>query len=259
MPLLETRQLTLHAGTKRLCQQLDWYCNRGEIWAVLGRNGAGKTRLLHTLAGLPHARQIRCDGTILLHNKQLTDLPRKQIARQLGLLLQDYHDPFPGSVIEYVLMGRHPHLHAWQWESDDDYARASTALHLVGLENFAQRDIQTLSGGEFQRMRIAMLLVQDPQVLLLDEPINHLDLQYQHAILSALTTKITDSERVIIMTLHDVNLAQRYCSHALLLTDDGCVQHGPCSEILTEKSLSELYHYTIKRISQDGRDYFFPE
>lgn len=239
-----------------MCAQLDWQCQPGEIWAVLGRNGAGKTRLLHALAGLPHDKHIRCNGDVLLNGNKLLELPRKQIAQQLGLLLQEYHEPFPGTVIDYVLMGRHPHLHAWQWETEQDYALVSSALQLVGLSDFQQRDIQTLSGGEFQRMRIAMLLVQDPQILLLDEPINHLDLQYQHAILSTLTKNITESNKAIVMTLHDVNLATRYCTHAMLLHENGRVDFGPIKEIANEKTLSALYQYPIKLIADDGQQLF---
>lgn len=259
MPLLETRKLTLHAGNKLLCAQLDWQCQRGEIWAVLGCNGAGKTRLLHALAGLPHDKQIRCNGDVLLNDNKLLELPRKQIAQQLGLLLQEYHEPFPGTVIDYVLMGRHPHLHAWQWETAQDYERVSSALQLVGLSDFQQRDIQTLSGGEFQRMRIAMLLVQDPQILLLDEPINHLDLQYQHTILSTLTRNIAEANKAIVMTLHDVNLASRYCTHAMLLSASGQITSGPCHRILTEQNLSTLYNHPIKRMTQNDRAVFYPE
>lgn len=256
MALLQTQALRLYAGKKLLCAAFDWSAQAGEIWAILGRNGAGKTTLLHSLAGISSKKDIHASGRILLQGRELNTWSRKQIAQQLGLLLQDYHDPFPGTVMEYVLMGRHPFLHSLQWESEQDYARVSTALQLVGLAEFHDRDIQTLSGGEFQRMRIAMLLVQDPQILLLDEPVNHLDLQFQHAILNALTSIVSTSSKAMIMTIHDVNLAVRYCSHALLLHNDGRVESGEINRIVNEQTLSDLYQYPVKAIKSEQNKLF---
>lgn len=256
MSLLQTQALTLYAGKKRLCAQLDWSCHAGEIWAILGRNGAGKTTLLHSLAGINSRNDIRRSGCILLQSRELNSWPRKQIAQQLGILLQEYHDPFPGTVMEYVLMGRHPYLHALQWESEQDYERVSNALQRVGLAEFHERGIQTLSGGEFQRMRIAMLLVQDPQILLLDEPVNHLDLQFQHAILSTLINIVKTSSKTVVMTIHDVNLAMRYCTHAILLYDDGRVESGEINQVVNETTLSALYHYPVRLVESTDRKLF---
>jgi iron complex transport system ATP-binding protein len=256
MSLLQTQQLTLYAGDKLLCAQLDWQCVAGEIWAVLGRNGAGKTTLLHSLAGIRACTTPQCRGEILLQDRALTSWSRKQIAQRLGLLLQDYHDPFPGTVMDYVLMGRHPYLHALQWETELDFARVSDTLKKVGLEDFAQRNILSLSGGEFQRMRIAMLLVQDPKIMLLDEPVNHLDLQFQHAVLGALVDTVKTSDKTMVMTIHDVNLAMRYCTHALLIHDNGRVESGEIARVITEQSLSELYQYPVTVIKYSGQSIF---
>lgn len=251
-PLLETRHLDITMGDTRVCRELDWACHRHEIWAVLGRNGAGKTSLLHCLAGLVPGQH----GQIRLLGQDLTHWRRPAIARTLGLLLQDYHEPFPATVLDYVLMGRHPHLKALQWESQEDYDRVQHALKAVGLGEFAARDVQTLSGGEFQRMRIAMLLAQDPQILLLDEPVNHLDLQFQHGILSALINTIPGSGKAVVMTLHDVNLAVRYCTHVLLMHEQGRVEAGAIHDILTAEALSALYQYPVKQLSESGTAYF---
>ena len=149
MTVLQARQLTLHAGDKLLCERLDWQCAPGEIWAVLGRNGVGKTTLLHSLAGIRACTAPQCQGEILLHGQALANWSRRQIAQQLGLLLQDYHDPFPGTVMEYVLMGRHPYLHALQWESAQDAVGAVSHGVAVGgfrrtrYTKFVRRRIST--------------------------------------------------------------------------------------------------------------------
>ncbi len=250
--LLQAQSLHLRAGDKILCNDLDWQAHRGDVWAILGRNGAGKTTLLHTLAGLIVPPQ----GSVQLMGKSISDWPRRAVAKKLGLLLQDYHEPFPGSVFDYVLMGRHPHLHALQWETDEDFSRVNQALEKVGLTDFAARNIQTLSGGEFQRMRIAMLLVQDPQILLLDEPVNHLDMQFQHAILDSLVDATFMHDRAVMMSLHDVNLAARYCTHALLIHDQGRIETGPVEQVLNEQTLSELYQYPVKKYGEHGHTHF---
>lgn len=257
--ILSCNDLHLEIGNKILCGNLSLQIEPGDTWAVLGLNGAGKTTLLHTLAGIrpPDA------GQVLLNNTNLTQLTRHDIARQLGLLLQTHQDPFPGKVIEHVLIGRHPYLKALQWESESDYQIAKDALITVGLVGFENRDIQSLSGGEYQRMLIAMVLVQQPSIYLLDEPVNHLDWQHQHQILSTLCS-LTDQNRTeqktcsFVMALHDVNLAARYCSHTLMMFEDGQVKSGRTADMLNTETLEELYHTPIMQMDGAQGQMFTP-
>ena len=186
MSMLSVQQLDIKIGTVKICNNFDWQMQAGEVWGILGMNGSGKTTLLHTLAGLREPNT----GNILLNDQPLTSLTRRSIAQQLGILLQDQHQEFPGTVIESALNGRHPHLHTWQFESGSDRAIAMQALETVGLEDFAQRNVLTLSGGEQQRLAIACLIVQSPQVWLLDEPHNHLDPHQQIRVLDRLVSQI---------------------------------------------------------------------
>ena len=248
--VLSCNDLHLEIGNKILCDNLSLQIEPGETWAVLGLNGAGKTTLLHTLAGL---RQPDA-GQVSLNKTDLTELSRHDIAQQIGLLLQTHQDPFPGKVIEYVLIGRHPYLKALQWESESDYQIAKEALTTVGLSGFENRDIQSLSGGEYQRMLIAMVLVQQPSIYLLDEPVNHLDWQHQHQILRTLCEMTEQRTCSLVMALHDVNLAARYCSHTLMMFDDGHIESGRTPEMLNTETLKNLYHTSIVQIdSQQGK------
>jgi len=256
---LSCKDLHLEIANKVLCQNLSLQIEPGQTWAVLGLNGAGKTTLLHTLAGLrpPDA------GQIYINEIDLGTLSRHDIAKQIGLLLQTQQDPFPGKVIEHVLIGRHPYLKALEWESESDYQIAIDALNTVGLTGFEDRDLQSLSGGEYQRMLIAMVLVQQPSIYLLDEPINHLDWQHQHQILSTLvslidTSRVEQTTSSVVMALHDVNLAARYCSHVLMMFDDGQVKSGPTADMLTTESLEDLYHTPIVQISSEQGQMFMP-
>ncbi len=195
---------------------------------------------------------------MLLDGAPLDGLRRRDIARRLGILLQDSEDPFPATVLETALIGRHPHIEPWRWESPDDHARAQAALAEVGLAQMAERPVDTLSGGERRRLALATLLAQDPAVHLLDEPSNHLDLHHQIDLLGRLCRRVTADGGTLVMALHDVNLAARLCDHAALIFDDGEIRHGPTAELLQPERLSRLYHHPIRAIEAEGQRFFLP-
>ena len=250
MKLLNCEALSVKIANKQVCNNLSLTVNSGENWAILGINGCGKTTLLHTLAGLLPA----VSGEINISETPLTQLSRKEIAQQISLLLQHQEDLFPGTVLESVLIGRHPHLQSWQWESEQDHALALSTLDLLGLSSFSDRSILTLSGGERQRVALATLLVQQTKLRLLDEPVNHLDIHHQHAVLKTLTSNHQEGANIFV--LHDVNLAAQYCDHALLIYSNGETRQGLCTEILTEKNLTELYQYPLQKIQHNEQTFF---
>lgn len=254
MSLLATESLGIEIGGKRIAGDLAFAVEAGQSWAVLGANGAGKTTLLHTLAGF----RSPASGRILLDGLPLATLSRRDIARRLGVLLQDSEDPFPATVMETALIGRHPHIGAWQWESPDDLGRAREALVQVGLEAMSDRPVDTLSGGERRRLALATLLAQDPDVYLLDEPSNHLDLHHQINLLGRMRRRVTDAGGALVMALHDVNLAVRFCDHAMLIFSDGQVMHGQVEELLRPGHLSCLYHHPIQEVDTAHHRFFLP-
>jgi iron complex transport system ATP-binding protein len=223
----------------------------GEVTAILGRNGSGKTLTLHTLAGLRRPQQgiVRLDGT------PLDNLRRRAIAQRLGVLLQDLEESFSSTALEAVLIGRHPHLAAWHWESAEDERLARDALSSVQMDAFAERSTAKLSGGERRRIAIASLLTQAPQVFLLDEPTNHLDPHHQIAVLELFRAQ-ANAGRTVIATLHDPTLAARFADRVILLFGDGRWIEGPMRETLTGQTLSELYLTRIIEIDTPGRRVF---
>lgn len=252
--LLQTRQLNVRIAGKSICQGLDLDIERGQCWGILGSNGVGKTTLLHTLAGLRPA----ASGTVLLDGKSLAALPRRQIAQHIGVLFQDASDAFPDVVLNTVLIGRHPHLKAWGFETAEDIAIARHALTATGLEGLEQRLISTLSGGERRRVALATLLAQDPTLYLLDEPVNHLDLHQQIAALGLLTQRARSNNKGLVMTVHDVNLATRFCDHVLLLFGNGEVTHGPAGSVLNTATLQRLYNHPIVTVTGPQGSVFLP-
>ena len=239
--LLSARSLALHIGDTAVCRDLNLDIREGECWGILGPNGAGKTTLLHTLAGLRDADS----GDILYGRQALPTLDSRQQALWRGLLFQNEASHFPGSVFETVLAGRHPHLGRLGWETPADLALARQAMEAVGLEGMEQRQVQTLSGGERQRMEIAMLLAQAPRLALLDEPSNHLDPDQQIRMLRLLKTHFTTPGHAMIMVLHDINLAMRFCDHLLLLRGDGQQRQGTTAEAATEENIRWLYGHPV--------------
>ena len=252
-PLLEARGLSVVAGRRRLVVDLDLVLRSGEALAVLGPNGVGKTLTLQTLAGL----RKPAGGAVLVGGRPLAAWPRRALARRLGLLPQGTEDPFPATVMEEALIGRHPHLGFWQWEDRDDLAIARQALADVDLAGLEERLLDTLSGGERRRLAVATLLVQNPDVWLVDEPTNHLDPQHRLGVMRLLAAR-AGAGRGVVVTLHDVNLAAGWCARCLLLFGDGSWELGAAPEVLTEDAISRLYQMDVRRVEFEGRGYFLP-
>src|ERR1700722_17586600 len=177
---LGVASLGVTAGSRELVTALSATFSPREFIAILGRNGSGKTLTLHTLAGLRPAQA----GVVSLDGQPIARLARRALARRIGVLLQDLEEGFTMTALESVLIGRHPHLSAWQWEGHEDERIAMQALAQMDLADCANRSTDTLSGGEQRRVAIAGLLAQEPEVFLVDEPTNHLDPHHQLAVLA---------------------------------------------------------------------------
>lgn len=250
--LLETRQLSVQIGRQTACTGLDLKIAAGECWALLGRNGAGKSTLLHHLAGLRggHAGSIRIGG------QDLVALTARKRAQQAAILLQHSNRGFGASVMDTVLTGRHPHLATLAWESSSDLAIARHCIAALGLQDLAERSLETLSGGELRRVEIARLLAQQSPLSLLDEPTNHLDLAHQATCLRTLQNQCVSPERAMLLVVHDLNLAYQVCDHWLILNGDGSWQAGPRDTLCDPELLSRAYGHPISRIDS-GRGPLF--
>ena len=248
---LTAQRLNVHVGTRALVRDLSVEFAPGEVVAILGCNGAGKTLTLHTLAGLraPHAGAVHLDGT------PFDQLTRRAVALRLGLLAQDIEEAFVTTALEMVLIGRHPHLGLWQWETAEDVRISQESLAAVGLGKFAERRTDTLSGGEQRRVAVAALLAQRPGIFLLDEPTNHLDPHHQIGVLG-LFRELARTGSTVITTLHDPTLAARFADRVLLLFGDGRWSAGPVRETLTAEGLSALYDSPMIELEKDGRRVF---
>jgi iron complex transport system ATP-binding protein len=253
--LLECRSLGLRAGPKPLLSGLDLCIEPGQLWALIGRNGSGKTSLLHALAGVDGS--VVAAGSIALAGRPLAEWPARDRACLRGLLPQSQPEAFDARVLETVLMGRHPHLGRWQWEGDADRAIALAALASVDMAPSAGRALSSLSGGERQRVGLAAVLAQDPLLLLLDEPLAHLDLRHQVGLLRHLRAWVGGPRRAALLAVHDLNLARRFCTHALVLDGEGGVPvQGPVDEAMNPPALGAALGHPVAQARVDGQTVF---
>jgi iron complex transport system ATP-binding protein len=249
--ILETRKLNVSVPGRTLVDALDFCLRRGEFVAMLGRNGSGKTLSMLTLAALRNPTL----GNVILDGDDVFSMPRATIARRLALLPQSVDDIFPATVLDTVLIGRHPHIPRFHWESKRDREVAMNALQQMDIADLAERDVLTLSGGERRRLGVAQILAQAPAVYLLDEPTNHLDPQHQLDVLQVFRHAANDGASVVA-SLHDVNLAVRFADRCLLLFGDGRWELGATSDILNERRLEALYGTPIEALPWRSRQLF---
>ena len=210
---------------------------RQSLTGLLGPNGCGKTTLLKLLAGVLQPDR----GEVHLDRRALAGMPRREVARHIAVVPQETHPAFDYTVMEMVLMGRHPHLGAFQLEGPADLAIARDSLAATGTAHLADRSYMTLSGGEKQRVVIAGALAQAPQVLLLDEPTASLDLGYQLEVASLLGRLNRERAVTMVLATHDLNLAASLCDTLVLLRDGRVLAQGPTRDVLTPATVHQLY------------------
>ena len=207
MTLLQARALEIAVGDRLLTQNLDLQVDRGEFWCVLGKNGAGKTTLLQVIAGLRSSLK----GQIELCGDSLQSTPLAFLAQRRGLMMQQQVDVFPHTVFDNVAIA---HVAGCVSSISVD-ASVTAALEKVGMAGSEDRSVLTLSGGERQRVALAALLVQAPELMLLDEPVSHQDVAQQLQVMQLLRELSTN--HAVISSCHDINLARRFATHALVL------------------------------------------
>jgi iron complex transport system ATP-binding protein len=213
----------------------------GEFLGMIGPNGCGKTTLLRTVSGaLPTMA-----GRVVVQRSDVREIGRRKLARIMACLLQDLALDLAFTVQELVLMGRAPHLPRIGGETKHDFEVVGHALHLCDVSHLADRPITEMSGGERQRVLIAMCLAQEPRVLLLDEPTSHLDIGHQLSVLDLMAKLNRQTGVTVIAVLHDLNLAAEYCQRLLVLNDGRVAALGTPEEVLTAEMVSTVYGTTV--------------
>ncbi len=212
----------------------------GTLYAVLGPNGSGKSTLMRALLGTVTPEE----GVALVGDRPVHRWKRRELARAVGAVSQRESTAFPISVRELVEMGRYPHLGPLSSMTPADREAVDAALRRCHIEELADRSVSTLSGGEFQRTRIARALAQAPSALVLDEPTASLDIRHEMGILRLLRKSADEGVTVVLVT-HHLNLAARFADRLLLLGEGRVAAEGPVEEVFQAPILEEVYGWPL--------------
>ncbi len=235
--MLTAENLTVRYGEKTVLRDLSLRVSEGEWWCVIGPNGAGKTTLARAVG-----RSVPYEGNILLRDRDIRSFSSVEYARKVGVLSQHHASVYGFTVEEVVRMGRYARRGGFLRGGDpEETKKTEEALALTGMTEMRGRNMLTLSGGEQQRVFLAQVFAQDPELLILDEPANHLDLRYQQQLFGLIGDWLKVPGRAALSVVHDLSLARRYGSHALLLDRGECVSRGPMKQVMTQENLRHVY------------------
>jgi len=228
--------VNLKIGQHQILSDVCLNVSAGKVMGVLGPNGAGKTSLLKMLSG-----QRDSHHSVSWNNKTLSDYDPMSLAQQIAVVNQLNESVFALNLYQIVRMGLLPHKSLLSRQTSDDDKSISDAISRVGLDDKVQQNFSSLSGGEQQRGLIARALVQKAALIVLDEPVNHLDIYYQHQVLKLLRSLAHKLNITVVMSLHDLNLAANYCDHLCLLDKGQMVAQGSPEQVLTSQRLEQVF------------------
>ena len=235
--MLRAENVTVRYGAQTVVDGLSFDLRAGQWLMLVGPNGAGKSTLIEAIAqGVPYTGQISLEG------RDIRALKGAERARSVGFLAQKNAVSYAYSVEEVVSLGRYAHASGFLSARDDEgEARVERALEWTGLTALRRASVLTLSGGELQRTFLAQVFAQNPKLLILDEPANHLDLIYQKHIFSLIEAWLKQPGRAVISVVHDLSLAKKYGTHAVLMDRGRCAAQGKIAEVMTRERLEAVY------------------
>ena len=239
--MLKAENITVRFGERTVVDHLSFHLHEGQWLMLVGPNGAGKSTLIETIS-----QGVSYTGNILLEGKDIRRFKAAQLARKVGVLAQKNVVGYAYTVDEVVGLGRYAYTQSFLSAQDDGGKdQVERALSLTGLTNLRHASVLTLSGGELQRTFLAQVFAQNPQILILDEPANHLDLKYQQHIFSLISDWLKTPGRAVISVVHDLSLARKYGTHAVLMNQGKNISQGKIDEVLTQDNLKTVYDMDV--------------
>ena len=248
---ITARQLEISYGETLVVSDLDIHIRKGEITTIIGPNGSGKSTVLKALTRLLKYRS----GVVEILERDLKDYDTKELARLIGVLPQKHTAPPDFTVRDLVGYGRMPHQKWYERNSREDDAIVDWALEVTGTSHLAKKSIRACSGGEQQRVWIAMVLAQQPEILFLDEPTTYLDISHQQETMRLVKRLKRESGIGIVMVLHDLSHAREVSDYIVVIKDGKKYSEGTPLEVITPKMLREVYHVECQVVEIPGRHY----
>ncbi len=253
--LLEVKDLTCGYGLNIVLREINFLLREGDVLGIIGPNGSGKTTLLRAITGL--LRPVK--GVILFEGKDIKKISHKELAKGVAIVSQNQQMGWM-SVEEYILLGRIPHFNQFQFlEKKEDLDIALRWMKLTDIYRLKDRILEELSEGERQLIYLTRALTQEPKLLLLDEPIAHLDITHQVYILDLIMRLNKEFGLTVMMVLHDLNLAAEYCDRLILLNEGRIHREGQPEEVLSYEIIEEIYKtvVVVGRNPVTGRPYLY--
>ena len=235
--MLEARNVNVHYGDTWAVQDVSFDLLEGQWMMLAGPNGAGKSTLIRAIA-----QTVPWEGSLRLDGENLREMKSMKRARLIGVLAQHNRAQYGYTVEEIVRLGRYAYRQGFLKGGGEDTEQAvEEALRLTGMLDMREKSILNLSGGELQRAFLAQVFAQNPSLLILDEPANHLDLKYQQHVFRLISQWLTRPHRCVISVVHDLSLAARYGSHALLMHEGRVLAGGTIREVFEQKTLEKAF------------------
>lgn len=232
--VIEVKDLEFQTENLKILKNISLSIKRKEFVGLIGPNGSGKSTLLKNI--YRHYSPSR--GSVYLNGRNVFRMKSKDVAREMAIVAQENQPDFDFSVQEMIMMGRYSRKKMFEQDNEEDRRIAEKSLEMVGLSGMGKRSFLSLSGGEKQRIYLAMAFAQDSELIILDEPTNHLDIGYQ---LYIMETMREFQNRTIFTSVHDMNLAARYCDRIILLKDGLIVDNGTPEEVLTVEQIRSVF------------------
>ncbi|MBF4691788.1 ABC transporter ATP-binding protein [Fusibacter ferrireducens] len=241
--------VSISYGKKKIVQDVTIDFPKGKTTTIIGANGCGKTSLLKTISRAVHPET----GKVVFNNRPIGHYKPKALAKKIAYLPQIHESPSDISVRTLISYGRYPYRKFGKGLSEQDHEIIDKTICLTGLDHLQDRTLNNLSGGERQRAWIAMTICQEPEILILDEPITYLDIGYQLEVMELIRTLGAQLNITIIMVLHDINLAARYSHHILSIKDKQIYACGEPRHVITEDKLLDIFNIH-SQIHEDHRN-----
>ncbi|WP_048649161.1 ABC transporter ATP-binding protein [Nitratireductor soli] len=253
---IELRGAALGYAGKLVFESLDLSIRAGRLTALCGPNGCGKSTALRAMRAMLPAEA----GDVLLKGRSVSEFPAKALAREIAMLTQNPSAPEEMTVAHLVSLGRYAHRNGFSADARADRAAVAEALDSTNLANLAERPIGTLSGGQLQRVWIAMVLAQAAPVILLDEPTNHLDIAHALEVLSLVRRLGAQEGKTVIVVLHDLNLAARFADDIVFFSGGRVAGSGEVDEVFRQELIEDVFgiEYIVRREEASERPYCIP-